>query len=393
MPLPSSRVDQLPTYVFAEIAAKLQNLTATGADVIRLDIGNPDMPPDDSIVDELHKHAKVSNNHGYSGYRGIQSFREAVVRFYKKRFNVALDPETEVLPLLGTKEGIVNLTAAYLDDGDLALVPALGYPTYAMGTRLVGGQVCYMPMDADSYLLDLSQLTQQQLTDAKILWVNYPNNPTGAIATQDFYRSLIDICKTNDILLASDNPYVDITYDNYRASSLLEIPDSKDYAVEFFSFSKTYNMAGWRIGAAVGNAEALHYLLKVKSNIDSGHFKAVYQAASFALDTISQEWIDQRNKIYQDRRDMLFNALPQIGLLAQLPKASLYIWAKIPAIFQDDDMNFVNRVLQEAHVSIAPGSAYGPAGEGYVRLALSTPDDRLNTAISRLTEWYRNLKT
>ena len=392
MPLPSNRIEQLPPFVFAAIGARIQAMKASGADVIRLDIGNPDMPPPATVVDKLYEHAQVPTNHGYSGYRGIESYRQSVARFYKNRFGVELDPESEVLPLLGTKEGIVNLTAAYLDPNDLALVPDLAYPTYAMGTRLVGGNVCYIPIDDETHLLQLDELSEQHLNDAKIMWMNYPNNPTGAIATQEFFQETLDNCIEHDILLASDNPYVDITFDKYRASSLLEISGAKDHAVEFFSFSKTYNMAGWRMGAAVGNAEALRYLLKVKSNIDSGHFGAIYQAASYALDNITQEWIDNRNATYQRRRDLLFGALSQFGLTAQLPKASLYIWAKIPDIFQNDDLQFVERVLNQAHVSVAPGSAYGPAGSGYVRLALSTPDDRLQAAISRLTKWYRDLK-
>lgn len=391
MPLPSSRLENLPTYIFADISSKIQSLTATGADIIRLDIGSPDMPPDMSVVDSLYHHAKQPNNHGYSGYRGIASFRQAVARFYKDRFNVELDAETEVLPLIGTKEGIVNLTAAYIGDGDLALVPELGYPSYAMGTRLVGGEVCYIPMNRDNYLLEVDELSDDILDKAKIMWVNYPNNPTGAVATADFYANLLNVCKQHDILLASDNPYVDITFDGYKATSLLEVPDAKDYAVEFLSFSKTYNMAGWRIGAAVGNSQALKYLLKVKSNVDSGHFKAIYEAASYALDTIDEEWIDSRNRIYQVRRDMLLNGLSEFGMSATSPKATLYIWAQIPESFGDDDVEFVNRALQEAHVSLAPGSAYGPAGKGYVRFSISVSNSQLELAISRLSEWYKSL--
>jgi len=391
MPQPSTRIQNLPVYVFAEIGAKIRQLEITGADIIRLDIGNPDMPPDDSVINALYEHASTPSNHGYSGYRGIASFREAVARFYKRRFNVELDAETEVLPLIGTKEGIVNLTFAYISDGDIALVPDIGYPSYAMGTQLAGGKVIYIPTDPNTFLLDISQIPTSMLDQSKLMWVNYPNNPTGAVATQEFYSEILEICKKHDILLASDNPYMDITYDGYEASSFLEVPHSKDHAVEFFSLSKTYNMAGWRIGAVVGNSEALRHILKVKSNVDGGHFKAIYEAGAVALDTVSDEWIAKRNLTYQVRRDLLFEALSHVGLSAKLPKASLYLWAKIPASFGNDDITFVNRILEEAHISMAPGSAYGPAGNGYVRLSVSVSDTRLQEAIARLTRWFRNL--
>jgi len=393
MPQPSSRILNLPIYVFAQIGANISKLEATGADIIRLDIGNPDMPPDDSVINALYEHASSPSNHGYSGYRGTPSFREAVARFYKTRFDVDLDPETEVFPLIGTKEGIINLTLAYISDGDIALVPDVGYPSYAMGTQLAGGTVEYIPTNPDTHLLDVSQIPNAVLDQAKLLWVNYPNNPTGAIATQEFYSDLLDLCRKHDILVASDNPYVDITYDGYKASSFLHVPNAKDYAVEFFSLSKTYNMAGWRIGAVVGNSEALKHTLKVKSNVDGGHFKAIYEAGGIALDTISDNWINERNLIYQSRRDILFEALPKMGLSAKLPKASLYLWAKIPSQFMGDDVTYVNRVLKESHVSLAPGSAYGPGGKGYVRLSMTTPSTQLHEAISRLTKWYDELES
>lgn len=387
MPEVANRLKNLPTYVFAEIGAKIQRLQANNADIIRLDIGNPDLPPQSAVIEALNVGALEADNHGYSGYRGIATYRDAVARYYQKRFGVSLDPETEVMPLIGTKEGIVNLTMAYIDQGDISLVPSLGYPSYAMATQLAGGEVVYMDMD-DDYKLDISSLSDNVLQKAKLLWVSYPNNPTGAIATLEDYQQLLELCKANDILLASDNPYVDITFDGYVAPSVLELADAKDHTIEFFSLSKTYNMAGWRIGAAVGNREALKYLLKVKSNVDSGHFKAIYNAASVALDTVSSDWIDTRNEIYKKRRDKLLASLGSIGLEAKCPSATLYIWAKIPPMFGDDDVTFVNRVLEEAHISIGPGSAYGPIGKGFVRLSVSIADDRLDEAINRLSQWY-----
>ncbi len=392
MPEVARRLKDLPTYIFAEIGANIRRLQANGANIIRLDIGNPDLPPDSSVIEALNVAALSPENHGYSGYRGIASYREAVARYYYKRFGVSLDPETEVLPLLGTKEGIVNLTMAYIDTGDTALVPSIGYPSYAMATQLAGGNVHYLSMNKNNdYMVDVSNLSDSILKQAKLLWVNYPNNPTGAVATLEDYQQLLDVCRQQDILLVSDNPYVDITFDDLVAPSLLELSGSKSHAVEFFSFSKTFNMAGWRIGAAVGNSDALKHLLKVKSNVDSGHFKAIYESASVALDTVSEDWLNNRNRIYQERRDKLFNSLSRFGLLANLPPASLYIWAKIPDIFGDDDVQFVNRVLQEAHVSLAPGSAYGPSGNGFVRLSISVADNQMDEALQLLESWYNQL--
>lgn len=386
MPEPAARLKNLPAYVFAEISERVRELQLSGVDVVRLDIGSPDLPPPDNIIAELYASAKKQGNHGYSGYRGIASFREAVARYYKRRFNVNIDPEREVLPLIGSKEGIINLTLAYIDKGDIALVPDIGYPAYAMGTQLAGGTVEWIPTDS-SFMLDFEKIPVAIAEKAKLLWVSYPNNPTGAIVDTSFYTKLVDYCRKHDILIASDNPYVDIIYGDYVAPSILEVDSAKDISVEFMSLSKTYNMAGWRIGAAVGNREALKQLLNVKSNIDSGHFKPIYDASTLALDTISQEWIQERNLIYQERRDAIMTVLPALGLSAQMPKASLYVWAKIPAEFGQDDVSYVNKVLQETSVSIAPGSAYGPGGDGYVRLSLTIPKERIQVALERLEKW------
>lgn len=386
MPTASQRLQNLPPYVFAVISQQIRTMQQDGIDVIRIDIGNPDMPPADFVVAALHDSARQPGNHGYSGYSGIPSFREAVARHYEQRFGVLLNPDTEVLPLIGSKEGIVNLSLAYLDRGDTALVPAVGYPAYGMGARLANADIEYVPMPAEKgFLLDFDAIPRSALSAAKLLWVNYPNNPTGAVADHDFYAQAVQFCAENDILLASDNPYCDVTFDGYEAPSALQTPNARDHAVEFMSFSKSFNMAGWRLGAAVGSAEALKRLLQVKSNVDSGHFRAVYDAGSVALQHTTQDWLDARNAVYQKRRDIIINALPDIGLEAVTPKATLYVWAKTVDMPSRD---YVEQALNEAHVSVAPGEAYGPGGEGYIRLSVSAPDERIQEAMNRLKRWY-----
>ncbi len=389
IPVPSARLDNLPPYVFATISQRIGKMQAEGLDVIRLDIGSPDMPPGDHVTAALAASAAQPANHGYAGYRGTASFRQAVARYYQKRFGVDLNPETEVLPLLGSKEGIVNLMLAYLDTDSVALVPSVGYPAYAMGARLVGAQVCYVPMPAEQgFLLDLDSIDEETWEAAKILWVNYPNNPTGAAADLDFYARIMERCREHNVLLASDNPYCDVTFDGYIAPSVLQVPGATEQTVEFMSFSKTFNMAGWRLGAAVGSADALKQLLTVKSNVDSGHFKAIYDAGIAAIDATPTEWFAERNRVYERRRDMLLEALPEIGLSAQQPAGTLYVWAKVEAMPPEA---YIERALTEAQVSIAPGTAYGPGGEGYVRLSLSVPDERVAEGINRLKTWYNRV--
>ena len=390
MPIKAERLQNLPPYIFSTIADSVGRLQADGKDVVRLDVGSPDLPPPDFVIDALYQSAQNPKHHGYSGYKGITTFREAVARYYKRRFQVDLNPETEVLPLIGSKEGIVNLSLAFLDRGDIALVPDVGYPAYAMGTRLAGGTVHWLPTRAEnSFLTEFANVPSDVLKKAKLLWTNYPNNPTGAVANPEYYNELVSYCLKHDILLASDNPYVDVTFDNFVASSVLQVEGSKSTTVEFMSLSKTYNMAGWRLGAAVGNAEALKSLLHVKSNVDSGHFRAIYDAGTIAIDKVDEEWIQARNNIYQLRRDIIMSALENSNFeVHESPKATLYIWAKINST--DDDFELVKSLLNEAHVSVAPGSAYGPGGKGYVRISLSVPEDRLELGLQRLQSWSEN---
>lgn len=387
MPDRAARLDNLPTYFFAVIAQRIQALQAQGIDIISLDIGSPDLPPPARVVEALSNSAHQPNTHGYSGYRGIPAFRKAIANYYEKRFGVTLNPEKEVLPLLGSKEGIVNLSLAYLDRGDIALAPDISYPSYSMGARLAGGDVCWVQMNKDTFLPDMNTIPDTIADRAKLIWVNYPNNPTGATADPDFYQTAVDWSIKHDILLASDNPYVDVTFEGYKASSVLQIKNAKDCAIEFMSFSKTYNMGGWRLGAAVGNADIIKNLLQVKSNVDSGHFRPIYDAGIVALETTPETWIDERNDVYRRRRDRILETLPFIGLKAQKPKGSLYIWAYVE---DGDGDTYVNQALNQAHVAFAPGSAYGPGGSKYIRISLGISDDRLEQATQRLKDWYPN---
>lgn len=386
MPVVGKRLESLPPYVFAVIGDRIRKMTQAGIDVIRLDIGSPDMPPPNIVMDTLKESAYNEKNHGYSGYRGTATFRQAVADYYKRRFDVTLDPDKEVLPVIGSKEGLVNIALAYIDTGDIALIPDIGYPSYSMGTRLAGGDIHYMPIRAENdYLPVFGDIPQDVLNKSKLLWLNYPNNPTGAVAPLEFYQEAVEFCAKHDIIATSDNPYVDLTYDDYVAPSIMQVPGAKETAIEFMSLSKTYNMAGWRLGAAVGNADALSALLKVKSNMDSGHFKPVYDAGVTALTQISDEWLQERNAIYQKRRDAVVAALSEIGMSGEAPKASLYVWA---VLNEGDPEDYVKRALEEAHVSMAPGTAYGPGGANNIRFSLVVPEERIAEAMSRLKAWH-----
>lgn len=388
MPSQAARLQRLPQYVFSVIGERIRELQKQGVSIARLDIGSPDLPPPDFVIEALQRSAHNPRSHGYSGYRGTASFREAVARYYQRRFDVDLNPETEVLPLIGSKEGIVNLCLAFLDEGDISLIPDISYPSYAMGAKLAGAQIAWLPMRPENqFLPDLSAVEEPTLSRAKFLWVNYPNNPTGVSADLSFYEQALRFCVQNDILLISDNPYVDLTFDDYSAPSALQVaktPQERSHIVEFMSLSKTYNMAGWRLGAAVGAPEVLSALLKVKSNMDSGHFLPIYDAGSAALNDVSAEWIYSRNAIYQKRRDTILSALSDLGLQADKPTGALYIWASPIDL---EPLVYIEQALTHAHVSLAPGEAYGPGGSAYIRISLSVADDELEQALQRLRQW------
>ncbi|HLY28763.1 MAG TPA: aminotransferase class I/II-fold pyridoxal phosphate-dependent enzyme [Aggregatilineales bacterium] len=386
LPRRAYRLDHLPPYGFAVLGQRIQDMTAVGKDVIRLDIGSPDLPPSEAVIEAFKRSASNPHHYQYGSYRGDPAFREAVAAYYKRRFGVELDPFHEILPLIGSKEGLVNLAVAYIDRGDAAIVPSIAYPAYMMGTIMAGGSVIDMPLDPDNgYLPDFDAI-KGDLSHAKLLWINYPNNPTGAVADLAFYERAAAFCREHNLLLCSDNPYCEIVFDGYQAPSALQAAGAKDCTVEFMSVSKTYNLAGVRLGACVGNAEAIHNLLNVKSNIDSGHWKAIYDAATYAINNTSQSWIDERNLRYQARRRRILDTLPHIGLEAFESPATLYVWARVP---DGDDESYARAALEEAEVALTPGTIYGIAGAGYVRISLTMPEERLDAALARLRDWYR----
>ena len=379
---PSNRVSNIPPYAFATLAKTIAALKAEGADVIRLDMGNPDLPPADFIIDALVASSRRPDTHGYGGYSGIPEFREAIAAYYQNRFGVSLNVQTELLPLIGSKEGLSNLHLAWLDPGDVALTPDPGYIVYGMAPRLANAVIEAIPLKAENnWLPDFSAIPAELAQKARLMWLNYPNNPTGALASLEFFEEAIAFCRRYQILLCHDNPYSEITFDGYRAVSPLQIPGAKDVVIEFNSLSKAYNLAGWRLGMAVGNSAAIKALATVKTQIDTGSAIPVQKMAVAAL-TGDQNWLQERNLVYQQRRDMAVAALQKLGLKVSAPKATLYLWFPTPSGYSD--VEFHQKLLAEAHVSIAPGSIYGKNGVNWMRLAISTPTERLQEALARL---------
>lgn len=375
-------LNHLAPYLFAQIDAKRDALVAQGVDVISLGIGDPDMPTPSHIVDALIKAAQNPANHQYPDYAGSLAYREACADWMRDRFGVTLDPKTEVLALIGSKEGIAHLHTAFVNPGDYVLAPSIGYPVYSGGATLQSANTYFMPMTAENgFLADFEQVPEDILKRAKIMFLGYPNNPTGAIATEEYFDKAIDFCIRHDLLLAHDNAYCEIGFDGYRAPSILERPRAMECCIEFFSLSKAYNMTGWRIGFAAGNPYAIEALGTVKNNLDSGQFGAIQDAAIVALRS-SQDCVDEMNAIYMRRRDAIVEALQAIGLECNTPQATIYVWAKVPNGYTSAE--FAEKLLEQAHVIVTPGSGYGPDGEGYIRISLTTPDDRLLEAVDRI---------
>jgi LL-diaminopimelate aminotransferase len=379
---PANRVVNLPPYPFARLGKRIAELKAQGMDIIRLDIGSPDLPPPQPIIDALCRSAHDPQHHGYAGYYGIPALRQAIADYYQRRFGVSLDPDSEVAPLIGSKEGIVNIALAYLDPGDVALVPDPGYAPYTMGTYLASARVETFPLLAErNYLPDLSAIPADVADRARLIWLNYPNNPTGATATLEFLAEAVAFAREHDLLICHDAPYCDLTYDGYVAPSILQVEGAREVAVEFNSLSKLYNMAGWRVGIAVGNRQALEALTRVKTNVDSGIFRAIQDAAVEAL-TGDQDWLPGRNAIYQERRDIILAGLAAVGIRARRPEAGLYVWAPVPEGYTSDV--FTTRLLEEKGVSITPGTVFGAHGEGYARISLGADLDHIHEAMDRL---------
>lgn len=378
----ASRIANLPPYLFAEIDRKREAKQAQGIDVISLGIGDPDTPTPEHIVDAMARAIRDPKNHQYPSYFGAKRYREAAAEWMRRRFGVEVDPATEVLALIGSKEGIAHLFLAFTDPGDYTLVPGAGYPVYHTGGILAGGQSWFMPMtEENGFLADFESTPPEVLAKAKMMFLSYPNNPTSAIATEEYFDRAIAFAREHDLLLVHDNAYSEIGFDGYRPPSILERPGAKDVAIELFSLSKAYNMTGWRVAFAVGNAEAIKALGTVKSNIDSGVFTAIQDAAIEAL-LGPQDSIQELCALYQRRRDLVIDTLHRIGLKAQTPKATIYVWARVPDGYTS--AAFAEKVLEEANVIVAAGTAYGPSGEGYIRISLTTPDDRLEEALERI---------
>lgn len=371
-------------YLFAQIDAKRDALKAQGVDVISLGIGDPDLPTPAHIVDAMAEAIRKPENHQYPDYAGSPAFRTAAASWMQNRFGVELDPKTEVLALIGSKEGIAHLHTAFVDPGDYVLAPSIGYPVYSGGATLMSANTYFMPMrEENGFLAEFADVPAEVLAKAKIMFLGYPNNPTGACATEEYFDAAIDFCIEHDILLAHDNAYCDICFDGYAAPSILERPRARECCIEFFSLSKSYNMTGWRIAFACGNATAVGALGTVKNNLDSGQFTAVQDAGIAAL-TGDQRCIADLCALYQRRRDLVVDALHAIGVECTAPKATIYVWAKVPQ--GETSASFATKLLERAHVIVTPGSGYGPDGEGFVRISLTTPDDRLLEAVRRIKE-------
>ncbi len=380
----SQRVQSLPPYLFAEIERKVAARRAAGADIISLGIGDPDTPTPAHIVAALVEAGHDPACHQYPSNRGTLEFRTAVADFYERRFGVGLDPEAEVMPLLGAKEGLAHICLALLDESDVCLAADPGYPVYTTGPLLADGHAVHMPLLAErGFQPDLEAIEPSVLAKAKMVFVGYPNNPTGAVIEDDFFARLVNFAKTYDLLVVHDNAYADITFDGYVAPSFLETPGAKEVGVEFFSLSKSYNMTGWRAGAIVGNRDMVDAFWRLKTNMDSGMFGAVQHASAVALSG-PQDCVADMRRLYQGRRDRLVEALRAIGLEARPPKGSIYLWVPVPA--GHTSASFAELMLSQADVIVSPGAAYGPSGEGYVRLCLTVPDDRLEEAVRRIED-------
>ena len=380
------RTQALQAYFFAELEHQIVTLRSEGRDIIRLDIGSPDLPPPPPILEALSASAQQDGHHGYTSHRGTTALRKAWADYYQRAHLVELDPEAEILPLLGSKEGIFHLTQVVLDPGDVALVPDPGYPTYTSAARFAGAEDVPVPLLPQAgFLPDLDRLSPEMLRRARVLWLNYPNNPTGATADLAFLQTAVDVCRRSDVLLCHDAAYAAVTFDGYRAPSVLEIPGASEIAVEFNTLSKSHNMAGWRVGVAVGNRQVLARLLAIKTHADSGHFRPALDAATTALSG-DQSWLADRNRIYQDRRDRIVSALRGAGFSLPAPRGSLYVWLPLPEGWGAVD--FCSQLLHEALVSVTPGVVFGNHGEGYVRLSLAAPTERVAEAMDRLTEWW-----
>ena len=378
----AKRMKTIPPYLFYRIEQKIAEAKEKGVDIISLGIGDPDRPTPDFIIEEMKRAIYMEENHQYPSSAGMLSYREAVSDWYKERFHVDIGPKTEVCALIGSKEGIANINYCYIDPGDISLVPDPAYPVYSTGTKLAGGEPYYLPLlEEDNFLPDLDNIPTEVLDKARILWLNYPNNPTGAIAGIEFFEKAVYLAKKYDFMICHDHAYSEMTYDGYVAPSFLEVPGAKDVSIEFGSCSKPFNMTGWRIGFVAGNPEAIKALTTYKSNVDSGAFQAVQYAAIAGLRN-PQGIVEEMKEVYASRRDVLIGGLNEMGWRLSLPKATFYVWAPVPKGYTS--ASFAETVLEKAGVIITPGNGYGEYGEGYFRATLTLEKERMQEAIDRM---------
>lgn len=380
----SERLEQIPPYLFAEIDRKIAEAKAKGIDIISLGIGDPDSPTLQPIVDEMHKAIDNPKNHDYPPYNGTEQFRKGACDWVKRRFGVDLNPDTEMLANIGSKEAIAHIFFAYVDKGDYTLVPDPGYPVYHNATIFAGGTPYEMPLlEENGYLPDFDKIPEDIAKKSKLMFLNYPNNPTSATADLDFWKKAVDFCKKYDILLCSDMAYSEMTFDGYKAPSVLQVEGAKDVAIEFYSHSKSYNMTGWRVGFVCGNADAVKALGTIKNNIDSGTFKAIQQAATTAF-TVDEKYITDLNNMYQERRDAAEEGFKELGWDIKPSKATFYLWLPVPKGMTSEE--FVTVMLEKAHVVVPPGNGYGKYGEGYFRVALTKDVETIKKCIQRMKD-------
>ena len=381
---PSKRLERIPPYAFAELERKIAQKRKQGVDVISLGIGDPDRPTSPLIVEAMQEAVSERQTHKYPSNRGREEFRGAVRDFYERRFDVKLDPESEIVPALGAKEAIFNLNLAFLDPGDYALAADPGYPVYTGGPWLAGAEPVLMALRPElGFVPDLGAIDEEIANRAKLMFLNYPNNPTGAVVPEGFFERVVDFARAYDVLVVHDQSYSEISYDSYRAPSFLQTPGAKDVGVEVFSLSKGWNMTGWRCAVVVGNAEAIQTYWQLKTNIDSGMFDAVQLAGVAALSPDADVEVAAMSELYVRRRDLVCDALKGIGVDVKPPRSTIYVWAPVPAGYESSEA-YCEHVLEQAAVVLSPGAIYGPAGEGWFRISLTTADDRLLEAVKRL---------
>lgn len=385
MPQVAKRIASVPPYLFARMDRVRRELVARGVDVISLAIGDPDLPTPGYVVDALYRAAQDPATHRYPPYEGTAEFRRAMARRYRERFGVDLDPDREVMTLIGSKEGIAHLFWAYVDPGDVVLLPDPAYPVYRTHAALCGARIHAMPLlPENGFLPDLDAIPEEVAREAKLMFINYPNNPTAGVADLDFMRRAVDFARRYDILLCHDAAYIENTYDGFVAPSVLQVEGAKDVALEFYSLSKPFNMTGWRLAAAVGNAAAVAALGVIKTNTDSGQFAAVQRAGVKALEDNPDQFIASMNEVYRQRRDLVVSTLQELGFDVTPPRGTFYIWLRVPAGYTDEE--FSTHLLEKAGVMVTPGSAYGDVGRSFVRISLTVPTSRLEEAMRRLRE-------